>query len=233
MSVECTELRRIGVDEARRRFDDAGLAVSSVISIGPALPCRRAPARSTPTSRCSTPPPRCGAPGVLASTGPLGDLPSRDADVRCRAWLERARAPRRRSRCRSDARTHVSDLQRPLVRAHVGAHARTGRRSRRCDRRGRHRASLVGPAPRRALRRARRRHRHRAAHQRLEVERSTSSATRARRSPTGAVPLRELVEAFDAAGYRGWYEHEVLTDETGGPRAVRPRRAGVVRRDLE
>ena len=30
---------------------------------------------------------------------------------------------------------------------------------------------------------------------------------------SGEVPLRELVEAFDAAGYRGWYEHEVLTRE--------------------
>jgi sugar phosphate isomerase/epimerase len=29
----------------------------------------------------------------------------------------------------------------------------------------------------------------------------------------GEIPLRELVEAFDAAGYRGWYENEVLTKE--------------------
>ena len=29
----------------------------------------------------------------------------------------------------------------------------------------------------------------------------------------GEVPLRELIQAFDAAGYCGWYEHEVLTKE--------------------
>jgi sugar phosphate isomerase/epimerase len=29
----------------------------------------------------------------------------------------------------------------------------------------------------------------------------------------GDVPLRELIEAFDAAGYHGWYEHEVLTTQ--------------------
>ena len=30
-----------------------------------------------------------GAPGVLAFTGPRGDHPAREADARCRAWLER------------------------------------------------------------------------------------------------------------------------------------------------
>ena len=37
--------------------------------------------------------------------------------------------------------------------------------------------------------------------------------TRGRRFAEGEVPLRELVEAFDAAGYQGWYENEVLTEE--------------------
>ena len=27
------------------------------------------------------------------------------------------------------------------------------------------------------------------------------------------MPLRDLIIAFDAAGYRGWYENEVLTTE--------------------
>ena len=46
-----------------------------------------------PRSRCSTPRPSSGAPGVLASTGPLDEYSSREADARCRAWLERL-APR-------------------------------------------------------------------------------------------------------------------------------------------
>ncbi len=29
----------------------------------------------------------------------------------------------------------------------------------------------------------------------------------------GEIPLHDLIAAFDAAGYRGWYENEVLTAE--------------------
>jgi sugar phosphate isomerase/epimerase len=38
-----------------------------------------------------------------------------------------------------------------------------------------------------------------------------------RRAPlgNGVVPLRDFIRAFDDAGYRGWYEHEVITDDVG------------------
>ncbi len=49
----------------------------------------------------------------------------------------------------------------------------------------------------------------------------------------GEVPLRELVEAFDAAGYRGWYENEVLTEEPEDRVEFVREFADVVRRDLE
>ena len=39
ISVERSEVLRLGVGEARRVLADAGLAASSVISIGPAVPC--------------------------------------------------------------------------------------------------------------------------------------------------------------------------------------------------
>ena len=93
IGVELDEVLAVGVPAARLLLDDAGLAASSVLSVGPAL----ASAGTGPTDaelEALDVAAELGAPGVLASTGPLGDLPSRTADTRCRAWLERLALPR-------------------------------------------------------------------------------------------------------------------------------------------
>ena len=77
--------------EAGRLLADAGVRVSSVMAIGPAV--------AGDTGSIDTElavlnaAAEIGAPGVLAFTGQRGDLPAREADARCRAWLERL-APR-------------------------------------------------------------------------------------------------------------------------------------------
>ena len=69
-------------------FDDAGLAVSSVVSIGPALAGGATGPIDAELAMLDAAA-EFARTGVLASTGPLGDVSSRDADARCRAWLER------------------------------------------------------------------------------------------------------------------------------------------------
>ncbi len=92
MSVACSEVERLGASTARRVLDDVGLAASSVVSIGPAVPCGGAGPIDAALAMLDAAA-ELGAPGVLASTGPLDEYSSREADARCRAWLERL-APR-------------------------------------------------------------------------------------------------------------------------------------------
>jgi sugar phosphate isomerase/epimerase len=150
------------------------------------------------------------APGVLASTGPLGDHSSRDADARCRAWLERL-APRAidlgvvvmlepmfpmfRDHSYVHTFTHALELVAELDGATVVVD--TGHLwwdPRLVELFGAHLAD-IGTV------------------QLTNISASALEQLRYSRAPlpAGAVPLRELVEAFDAAGYHGWYEHEVLT----------------------
>ena len=214
-------------------LDDAGLAVSSVLSIGPAVPCGATGPIDADLEMLDAAAELGARRGASRRPVRCGDHSSREADARCRAWLERL-APRAVD---LDVVVMLEPMfpmiRAPLLRAHVVARARARRRSRRRDRGRRHRSPLVGSATRRALRSARRRHRHRAAHQHLERQRSTSCAIRARRSPTGRSPSASSSRRSTPRATAGWYENEVLDEGTGGPRAVRPRLAGVVRRDLE
>jgi sugar phosphate isomerase/epimerase len=96
MSVERDEVLRLGASRARRVMQDAGLSVSSVMSIGPAVPKGGWGSIDVELEILDAAA-ELGAPGVLASTGPLGNLDSREADSRCRAWLERSRRLRSNS----------------------------------------------------------------------------------------------------------------------------------------
>jgi sugar phosphate isomerase/epimerase len=209
MSVDCSELRRLGVTQVGRILADAGLVASSVMSVGPAVAC----GSSGPIGReleILDAAAVLSAPGVLAWTGPLGDLPSREADARCRAWLERL-AP------------HAVDLglvlmlepMFPMMRGYTYVHTLSHAFELVADLDG---ASVVIDTGHlwwdpRLLEQFQA---HVADVGTVQLSNISSDALdrlRYSRAPLadGDIRLRELVEAFDAAGYRGWYEHEVLT----------------------
>jgi sugar phosphate isomerase/epimerase len=211
MSVEWSEVRRISVPEARRVLTDAGLAVSSVMSIGPAVrPGGTGPIDAELETLDAAA--ELGAPGVLASTGPRGDYSSRDADARCRAWLERL-APRAVD---LDLVLMLEPMF-PMMRAHTYVHTLS------------HALEIVAGLDGATVvvdtghlwwdpRLIEQFQAHVDDIGTVQLTNISSVALdRLRYSrapfPDGEIPLRELVEAFDAAGYRGWYEHEVLTKE--------------------
>jgi sugar phosphate isomerase/epimerase len=211
MSVERTELLRVGVKEARRLFDDAGLAVSSVISIGPALPCENTGAIQADLETLAAAA-ELGAPGVLASTGPLGDNASRDADTRCRVWLERL-APRA-----VDLELVVMlEPMFPMMRAYSYVHTLSHALELVADLDG---ATVVVDTGHlwwdpRLVELFQAHVEDIGTVQLTNISSDALDRLRYARAPfaEGEIPLRELVEAFDAAGYRGWYENEVLTKE--------------------
>ncbi len=49
----------------------------------------------------------------------------------------------------------------------------------------------------------------------LSSDAFASRTFRRARLGEGVVPVRDLVRAFDRAGFRGWYEHEVIADDVG------------------
>jgi sugar phosphate isomerase/epimerase len=211
MSVECSELRRLGATAARRVLDDAGVAASSVLSIGPAVPCGATGPIDDELAMLDAAA-ELGAPGVLASTGPLGTTPSRDADARCRAWLERL-APR----AVDLGLVVMLEPMFPIMRDYSYVHTLT------------HALELVAGIdggtvvvdtghlwwdPRLVELFA--------AHvadigtvQLTNISGAALDRLRYSRAQLddGEIPLRDLVVAFDAAGYRGWYEDEVLTKD--------------------
>jgi sugar phosphate isomerase/epimerase len=211
MSVACSEVERLGASEARRVLDDAGLAASSVVSIGPAVPCGGTGSIAVELAMLDAAA-ELGAPGVLASTGPRGEHSSRDADARCRAWLERL-APRA-----VDLGVVVMlEPMFPMMRAYSYVHTLPHALDLVADLDG---ATVVvdtghlwwDPRLVECF----------AAHvadvgtvQLTNISAHALDRLRYSRAPLadGEIPLRTLVEAFDAAGYRGWYEQEVLTTE--------------------
>lgn len=211
MSVACSEVERLGASAARRVLDDAGLAASSVVSIGPAVPCGGTGSIAVELAMLDAAA-ELGAPGVLASTGPRGEHSSRDADARCRAWLERL-APRA-----VDLGVVVMlEPMFPMMRAYSYVHTLPHALDLVADLDG---ATVVvdtghlwwDPRLVECF----------AAHvadvgtvQLTNISAHALDRLRYSRAPLadGEIPLRTLVEAFDAAGYRGWYEQEVLTTE--------------------
>ena len=211
MSVETGELRRLGADRTRRVFSDAGLAVSSVISIGPAVECGGTGPIDAELEILAAAA-ALGATGVLASTGPRGDYLPREADARCRAWLERL-APR----AHDLGVVVMVEPMFPMMRAHSYVHTLA------------HALELVAGLDGATVvvdtghlwwdsRLVELFETHVEDIGTVQLTNISSRALdrlRYSRAPfeDGEVPLRDLVVAFDAAGYQGWYEHEVLTTE--------------------
>jgi sugar phosphate isomerase/epimerase len=211
MSVEREEVLRLGVNRARRVLADAGIAASSVMSLGAAVPCGGTGPIDAELETLDVAA-ELGAPGVLASTGPLGDLASREADACCRAWLERL-APRA-----LDLEVVVMlEPMFPMMREYSYVHTLSHALELVADLDG---ATVVVDTghlwwdPRLVELFT--------AHvgdigtvQLTNISSDALDRLRYSRAPfaDGEIPLRELVQAFDAAGYCGWYENEVLTKE--------------------
>jgi sugar phosphate isomerase/epimerase len=211
MSVACSEVERLGASTARRVLDDVGLAASSVVSIGPAVACGGTGPIDAALAMLDAAA-ELGAPGVLASTGPLDDYSSREADARCRAWLARL-APRAVDlgvvvmlepmfpMMREYSYVHTLPHALELVAGLDGAtvvvdtgHLWWDPRLVECFQAN---VADIGTV------------------QLTNISAHALDRLRYSRAPLadGEIPLRELVQAFDAAGYRGWYEQEVLTTE--------------------
>lgn len=209
VSVDRSEVLRLGVKEACRVLADAGLAVSSVLSIGPALPCGGTGPVDAELETLEVAA-ELGAPGVLASTGPLGEYPPREADDHCRAWIERL-APR----AVELGLVLMLEPMFPMMRAHSYVHTLS------------HALDLVAGVDGATVvvdtghlwwdpRLVEQFQAHVADIGTVQLTNISGEALdrlRYSRAPfaEGVIPLRELVQAFDAAGYRGWYENEVLT----------------------
>ena len=210
-AVDADELLRIGPVEARRLIADAGVRVSSVLPIGPAVEGGDTGSIDAELAILNAAA-EIGAPGVLAFTGPRGDFPAREADARCRAWLERL-APRAVD---LDLVVMLEPMF-PMMRAYSYVHTLSHALELVADLDG---AKVVVDTA------------HLWWDPRLvelftahvddigtvQLTNVSSEALDARRFARasfdkGEIPLRDLIKAFDAAGYRGWYENEVLTEE--------------------
>jgi sugar phosphate isomerase/epimerase len=211
VSVSTRELQRLGVPRIEALLAGVGLAASSVGALGPAVVC----GGSGPVDHdleVLDAVAALGASGVMALTGPRGDLTSREADARCRTWLERV-APRAADLGIVVMLEPVFPLMRGFTYVHTLAHA----------------LELVADLDGAGVvvdlghlwwdpRLLEQFQAHLADIGTVQVTNMSGEAMdryRYSRAPLaeGVIPLRELLRAFDAAGYRGWYEHEVLTNE--------------------
>ncbi len=211
ISIETTEVLRIGVADAGRLLTDAGLQVACVMPIGPAIVCGDTGSIDAELEVLDAAA-ALGASGVLAFTGPRGTFSPRDADARCRGWLERL-APRAVD---LDLVLMLEPMF-PVMRAYSYVHTLSHALELVADLDG---ATVVVDTghlwwdPRLVELFT--------AHvedvgtvQLTNISSEALDHRRYARAPfaEGEVPLRELIEAFDAAGYEGWYENEVLTEE--------------------
>jgi sugar phosphate isomerase/epimerase len=153
-----------------------------------------------------------GAPGVMALTGPLHELSSRDADAVCRRWLERLTP-----RAIDVGVVIMLEPVFPMMRGYTYVHTLSHALELVADLEG---AGVVVDLGHlwwdpRLLEQFE-------AHvddigtvQLTNMSSDALDRLRYSRAPLaeGEIPLRELIRAFDKAGYRGWYEHEVLTKQ--------------------
>ena len=196
------------------------------------LSCAAAPARLMPNLSCSTQRPSLVLPGCSASTGPRGDYSSREADARCRAWLERL-SPR----AVDLGLVLMVEPMFPMMRAHSYVHTLS------------HALELVAGIdgatvvvdtghlwwdPRLVE--------HFQAHVNdigmVQLTNISSDALDRLRYSRAAIGRRRDPTPRARRGVRRrWIPRLVrergFDERTGGSRAVRPRLAGVVRRDLE
>jgi sugar phosphate isomerase/epimerase len=211
VSVDSDELLRLGSREARRLLDGAGLRASSVLPIGPGVEAGGTEPIDAELEILDAAA-AIGAPGVLAFTGPKGDLTGREADARCRAWLERLA-----TRAVDLGIVIMLEPMFPVMRQYTYVHTLSHALELVADLDG---ATVVIDTahlwwdPRLVELFAE----HVDDIGTVQLTNMSATALDARRYERasfadGEIPLRALVEAFDAAGYSGWYENEVLTQE--------------------
>jgi sugar phosphate isomerase/epimerase len=198
----------VGVDEARRILDGEAVRVSSYMGLGDILPN----GGTTPVddvARRLDVAARLGAAGALVATGPLGALPPAEADTICREWLARA-APLAVER---DIRIMLEPVH-PLMRRWSYVHTL------------RHGLALVDGVAgagvvldlghvwwEHGLDALIRDHVAQIVTvQVTNVDANALAELRYERAPldTGDVPVAALVGVLERAGYRGWYENEIL-----------------------
>lgn len=209
VGVDDAAVDEVGVDEAARILDSEGIRVSSYMSLEDILLVDGGSAPLDGAARRLDIAARLGAPGALIATGPLGALPPVKADAICRDWLVGA-APLAAER---ELRIMLEPMH-PLMRrwsfVHTLRHALTlvegiaavgvvvdlghvwwehG-----IDALiGEHVDDIVSVQLTNV---------DAAALEEIRYERTTFDA--------GDVPIASLVGVLEAAGYRGWYENEVL-----------------------
>jgi sugar phosphate isomerase/epimerase len=209
IGVDHAAVDAVGVDEAARILDDAGMDVSSYLALedilgaGGTAPLDEAARRLEVAARL-------GASGAVVATGPLGDRAVVDADAACRAWLEAA-APLAADRGVRLLFEPVHPLMRHWSYVHTLEHG----------------LALVAGVPGTAVVLD-------VGHvwwerdldalirtnigeiglvQVTNIDRAALEEVRYDRAPLpngGDVPLAALVGTLEAAGYRGWYEDETI-----------------------
>jgi sugar phosphate isomerase/epimerase len=87
IGVSGGDLERVGIEQAQRLMQDAGVVASSQMTGGAILDTAPPLDTDQHVVRAIEQAALIGAPGVLVRTGPLGDLSIDEADRRCTDWL--------------------------------------------------------------------------------------------------------------------------------------------------
>jgi sugar phosphate isomerase/epimerase len=213
-----------GVDEALRILDGEGTQVSSYMDFATILEDGATSSLDVAAHRLDVAA-RLGAPGALVMTGPLGTIPAADADARCAAWLARAAE----LGAERGVRVMLEPMH-PVMRRWSFVH--TVRDAL---------ALVAGTSAGVVLdlghvwwehgldELIRERVDDIVSVQVTNVDAGALDDVRYERAPLdrGDVPVAALVGALEAAGYRGWYENEVLV------RTPRDERIDVLRASRE
>lgn len=214
LGIQLDQLQRVGARTIRRLLAEAGLRASSVMALGGIAEGRITDLPGlTAAFEASA---AIGAPNILVYTGPLNRRTASEADESCRQWF-RSALPIARDVGVGLMLEPMFPVMSEITYVHTLRHALRivapfddGRvvvdtahlwwEPELSDLVGAH-LERIGSI------------------QLSNVSRRALAARSFRRAPLGegAVPLRELLRVFEASGYRGWYEHEVLLDDLADP----------------
>jgi len=210
IGIDHAAVDAIGAEEASRILDGEGVAVSTYLALEDVLEADGTTASLDEVARRLDHAARLGASGAVVATGPLGARSVIDADVACRAWLEAA-APLAVDRGVRLLFEPVHPLMRHWSYVHTLEHGLALT------------AGIAGTGVvldvghvwwERDLHRLIREHIDEIGLvQVTNIDRAALEEVRYDRAPLsvgGDVPLAALVEALEAAGYRGWYEDETI-----------------------
>lgn len=209
LGVHAETVDAVGTDEARRILEGEGLGVSSYVGLQPILQEDGSLASLDEAARRVEVAAALGAPGAVLITGPQGALSLPDAEKICRDWLEQAGEAARSGGTRIMLEP-IHPIMRDLSFVHTLAHGLAMVEG--IDGAGvvldvghvwweqnldelvrAHMAEIVSV-------------------QLTNVDAGALLDRRYERAQldTGDVPVASLVGLLESAGYRGWYEYEVL-----------------------